>query len=96
MDTGTWDEAFAQLHPHRNLPAGGAVPHPEVSEQSTAVTSRHERERGSIEARVVRCAGSVLREGQGVRGQRDVGDAGLHVCYTAKGGDAASRRAGCG
>lgn len=91
MDTGTWE-----IHPHRNLPAGGAVPHPKVGEQGAAVTSRHERERGPVEARVVRHAGSVLREGQGVRGQRDVSDAGLHVCYRAEGGAAASRRAGCG
>lgn len=96
MDTGTWDEALAQLHPHRNLPAGGAVPHPEVSEQSTAVASRHERERGPIEARVVRHAGSVRREGQGVRGQGEVSDAGLHGSYKAEGGDVAPRRASCG
>lgn len=96
MDLGTWHEAYAQLHPHGNLPAGGAVPHPEVREQSAAVTPGHEWERRSTEARAVGDAGSVWREGQGVGGQGDVSDAGLHVCYKAEGGDVASGRASGG
>lgn len=92
MDLGTWDEAYAQLHPHRDLPAGGAVPHPEIREQSATVASRHEWEWRSIKARVVRDAGSVLREEQGIRGQGDVSDARLHVCYKADGGDGATSR----
>lgn len=47
-----------------------------------------------LEAWVVRDAGSVLGEGgQGVGGQGEVGDAGLHVYDEAEGRGAASRRA---
>lgn len=50
-----------------------------------------------MEGRVMRDAGSVLREGgQGVGRQGEVGDAGLHVYDEVEGRGAACRRAGRG
>ena len=98
MDVGARGQPLSWLHPERALPAG-AIPQPQVSEQSAAVAPGHERVGGSLEAWVMGDAGSMSGEGrQVVWGQGEVGDAGLHADDKVEGGIVASGRAGseCG